>query len=136
MSPIFVRSSEIQRFKYTNMIKLHDEIMFVFYPELPHVEFAYSLDAVNWTVLVRHFDASCAADIKRSSHNGEPGTPRHRAHHGEGTFQGGLNEHKILCTSNRGFHVRELDYDWLGLCHAADFTSGACDTVGYEEYRA
>ena len=130
MSPIFVRSSEIQRFKYTNTIKLPDEIMFVCYPGLPHVQFAYSLNTVNWTVLVRHFDASCAADIKKSPHNGEPGAPRPRAHHGEGTLQGRLNEHEILCTRNRGFHVRELDYDWPGLCHAADSISGTRNTVG------
>ena len=33
-----MRSSKIQRFKNSDVIEIHDGIMFVFYPGLPHVQ--------------------------------------------------------------------------------------------------
>ena len=37
MSPTFNRNSEIQRYDRRDMIKIHNGIMFVFYPVLPQV---------------------------------------------------------------------------------------------------
>ena len=37
MSPALNRSFALQRFKRGNMVKLHNEIRFDFYPELPHI---------------------------------------------------------------------------------------------------
>ena len=42
MSPALNESSALQYFKHSNTMKIHDRIMFNFYPRLPHIQWNLS----------------------------------------------------------------------------------------------